>query len=498
MPMPMSMFKKRMHMRLRWPCSWPLRASIAARLVLSYGLLGTVSMMLVSAVMYFGTIGVLDRNIDHKIVALSDRLLEQYRHLPDTELAREVTHELSDGIDSDREIFLVLAPDGLRMAGNLSAWINLGASELGNGSAASTTLLSRDVVRDGKATRARLLIRRRLDGGILVIGRDLSEQEAIRALVWRALATGALLSLLLTILGALLFRQWIERRIGEIRRTAQEIGAGDLSRRIAVTGNDEFGLLNGDINHMLDRIEQLMDGIRHVSNAIAHDLRTPLSRIRSKLDDALSLSEPITLELLSGVAHGAIEEIDDLIRLFERLLYIAEAESGMRARLFEPLDVNRIALDMADMYDASAEERQVRLETRIEPGLVVLGDRHLLASAVASLIDNAIKYAGAGAKVAVRTSCSAQSVSIAVCDDGPGIPVEERSRVTQRFYRLDKSRSLPGNGLGLSIVCATARLHGGALTFADAAPGLIACITLPRSAVPAGSAAGSLLPGSNV
>jgi signal transduction histidine kinase len=286
------------------------------------------------------------------------------------------------------------------------------------------------------------------------------------------------LSLILTAFGALLFRSQIERRIGEIRRAAKDIEEGDLSRRIPVSGDDEFSLLNRDINRMLDRIEHLMDGIRHVSNAIAHDLRTPLSRIRSKLDDALR--HDMTVEVLSGAAHGAIEDIDDLIRLFERLLQIAEAESGVRAQLFECIDLNRIALDMADMYDATAEEREVRLDTDLQPAAQVLGDRNLLASAVASLIDNAIKYAGPGAAVAVVTRVEGASVSIAVRDNGPGIPSAEVGKVTQRFYRLDKSRSLPGNGLGLSIVSATVGLHGGALSLEDGQPGLIARITLPQ------------------
>ena len=445
-----------------------LHGSIAAKLVLGYGLLGMASMVAVSAVFYIGTIGVLDQNIDGKIVTLSDRLLEQRQSPQAIELVREVNRLLGDGIDSDREIFLVTSADGRRMAGNLTSWPKAGAGD--------DELLTGDVVRDGVATRARLYLRPLADGGMLVVGRDLSEQEAIRSLVWRSLATGAGVSLLLTVLGAALFRQQIEMRLGAIRRTAELIEAGDMSRRIPVGGDDEFSQLNRDINRMLDRIELLMDGIRHVSNAIAHDLRTPLSRIRSKLDEAVR--HP-SVEVLGCAAHDAIDHIDDLIRLFERLLQIAEAESGVRAQLFESVDLNRIAEDMADMYDASAEELNVRLTLVLSPGVTVQGDRNLLASAVASLLDNALKYAGAGASIELRTARGAGTVSIAVCDNGPGIPEQERGKVTQRFYRLDKSRNLPGNGLGLSIVGATATLHDGVLALEDGAPGLIARITLP-------------------
>jgi len=447
-----------------------LPTSIAARLVLGYGVLGMASIAVVSAVFYFGTIGVLDHNLDGRIVLLSDRLIDQYQGRPQAELANEVGRQLSDGIDSDSEIFLLLADNDARLAGNLTAWSQ--PAPLG--------MSSREVVRDGRPTPARLLVRRLDDGGTLVVGRDLSEQESVRALVLRSLATGAALSLLLTGFGALLFRRQIERRIGEIRRTAKDIEEGDLSRRIPVSGDDEFSLLNRDINRMLDRIEHLMEGIRHVSNAIAHDLRTPLSRIRSKLDDALS--HGMTVDVLAGAAHGAIEDIDDLIRLFERLLQIAEAESGMRSQLFETIDLNRIARDMTDMYEATAEDRQVRLGTALAAEVQVPGDRNLLASAVASLIDNAIKYAGPGSTVSVQTALHGGMASIAVRDDGPGIPAAEFGKVTQRFYRLDKSRSLPGNGLGLSIVSATASMHGGILTLEDGEPGLLARISLPCAA----------------
>ncbi|MYM91802.1 HAMP domain-containing protein, partial [Rugamonas sp. FT82W] len=282
----------------------------------------------------------------------------------------------------------------------------------------------------------------------------------------------------LTVAGALLFRRLVERRLGTIRRTAALIEAGDLSSRIPVRGRDEFALLGRDINRMLDRIELLMEGIRHVSNAIAHDLRTPLGRVRSKLDDALR--SEATVPRLSGAARDAIEEIDDLIRLFERLLQIAEAESGMRSRLFERIDLGHIARDIGDMYEASAEDGGVALTVDAPEHLYVDGDRNLLASAVASLLDNAIKYAGPGHAVRVRAGVFRGGLaSIAVQDDGPGIPEAERSKVTQRFYRLDDSRHLPGNGLGLAIVSATALAHGGELVLEDGAPGLVARILLP-------------------
>jgi len=452
-----------------------LRASIAARLVLGYGLLGTASIVLVSAVFYRGTVGVLDRDIDGRIMAQSDRLVARAGGQPHGALSAEVRRLLDDGIDSDREIFQLLAADGARLAGNLGP-LPADAARADDG----PQLLSTVVARDGHPAPARLYLRPLDGGGLLIVGRDLSEQEAVRGVIWRALLAGAGVSLLLTVAGALLFRRLVERRLGIIRRTAAHIEAGDLSSRIPVRGRDEFALLGRDINRMLDRIELLMEGIRHVSNAIAHDLRTPLGRVRSKLDDALR--SEATVPRLSGAAHDAIEEIDDLIRLFERLLQIAEAESGMRSRLFERIDLGHIARDIGDMYEASAEDGGVTLTVDAPEHLYVDGDRNLLASAVASLLDNAIKYAGPGHAVRVRAGVFRGGLaSIAVQDDGPGIPEAERGKVTQRFYRLDDSRHLPGNGLGLAIVSATALAHGGELVLEDGAPGLVARILLPLS-----------------
>ena len=445
-----------------------LRGSIVAKLVLGYGLLGIASIVAVSIVFYSGTIGVIDQNIDGKIRAQTEHLLDNVSAGGPLALTAEVKRLLSDGVDNDREIFQIVDAGGAPVAGNLSSWPSLDEAP---------DMVSADVLRKGRLAPARLYLRPLVQGGVLIVGRDLSEEEAVREVIWRALLAGACVSLMLTVAGAMLFRRSIEARLGEIRRTAAQIEAGDMSPRIPVTGNDEFALLNRDINRMLDRIELLMEGIRNVSNAIAHDLRTPLSRIRGRLDDALR--HEATVPRLSGAAHDAIDDIDDLIRLFERLLQIAEAESGMRSRLFERLDLGRVVADIGEMYEAIAEDSDIRLTVDAPASLDVEGDRNLLASAIASLIDNAIKYAGPGSTIHVRAGLYHGEASISVHDNGPGIPDVERDKVTQRFYRVDKSRHLPGNGLGLSIVSATAKSHDGKLVLEDGAPGLVARIVMP-------------------
>src|SRR5262249_6773248 len=204
-------------------------------------------------------------------------------------------------------------------------------------------------------------------------------------------------------------------RIAAIRRTAREIEAGDLSRRIPVTGtDDEFTRLGSDINRMLDRIQRLMEGVRHVSNAVAHDLRTPLGRIRGQLEETLRPGHRAVE--LAAAAQSAIEQIDEVIGVFDRLLQIAEAEAGTRRESFAPVRLAAVAGDIIELYDAEAEERGIILSAALDESAATLGDRALLASAVANLLDNALKYAGAGAAVRVLSVRASDSVSIIVED----------------------------------------------------------------------------------
>lgn len=440
--------------------------SIAARLALGYGLLLAISIAIVCGVFYFGTIGVLDRSVDRKLMVLSERLAAMYLTEDRTRTSAEIAHLLTDRTDSDTEIFLLVDAQGSRISGNLSSW-PLADSPVGK-------LLHVHVTREGRRVPARLLIRDLADGSRLYVGRAMLESDSIRTLVLRSIAYGGGVAVLLMVAGAWLFRRQLEARIGKIRRTAAEIEAGDLSQRIPVASDDEFGKLSCDINRMLDRIEQLMEGVRHVSNAIAHDLRTPLGRVRNKLDGALRQQQ--TVDAWQGAAQSAIADIDDLTRVFDKLLQIAAAESGMRPENFSDIDLQQIGADIVEMYEATADEQGVLLVQLYGPGLPARGDRNLLGSALASLVDNAIKYAGQGTTVEVSCGQDGAGAWLAVRDNGPGVPASELPKLTQRFYRLDKSRHLPGNGLGLSIVAAIAALHGGSLEIEDAAPGL--CVRL--------------------
>ena len=445
-----------------------LRGSIAFRLAVGYALLVAASMATLSAIVYFGTVGVFERSIDNKITNVEAHLVDAWSVDGRAGLMREIDAQLHDLIDTDTEVVGLVDASGRVLAGNMGRW----SGDL----PPSGELAFGQMLRGGAPVSVRMVATRLDDGTRLVVGRDLIELDAIRNVVERALGVSAGVSVLLAFFGAHIFRSLLEARIGRIRRTTARIAAGELSSRIVVMGNDEFARLGDDINRMLDRIEALMDGVRHVSNSIAHDLRTPLSRVRSRLDRALQASaDP---DALVADARLAIEDIDSVISLFDKLLQIAALESGVRAGTFEKLDLAAIAHDMTELYEAAADEQGVALGFTGLP-TTIRGDRDLLASALASLIDNAIKYGRGGGRIDVAVETIDGAPTLAVRDYGPGVPLEDMDKITRRFYRVDQSRHLPGNGLGLATVVAIAQLHDATLALRRAAPGFEACVTFP-------------------
>lgn len=444
--------------------------SIAARLAASYGLLVMLAVSILSGVFYISTVGVMERGADVKLRATAERMFSAYDVNRPKAILDAITTELRDGIDSDKELFVLLDREGRVLGGNREKWRKFGFEE---GSLDTVRIKRRE-----QHTLVRVVWREFADGNRLVVAFDMQELMAVRKLVLQALLAGAVVALALVVGGMAFFRLRLEQRIGEIRRITREVEGGDLSRRMPVQGDDEFSRLAADINAMLERIEQLMNGVRDVSNAIAHDLRTPLTRLRGQLENATRHASDVAE--LRGIVADATLGIDELITLFDKLLQIAESEAGVRGRGFVVIDLNRIAEDMVDLYDAAAEEQDATLVLCERDGQPALGDHDLLASAVSSLIDNALKYAGRGARIEVSVTSDEHSVTLAVRDNGPGIPHDHLAHVTERFYRVDRSRGMAGNGLGLSIVTAIAKLHDGRLELSDAAPGLLARLVLPR------------------
>jgi len=259
------------------------------------------------------------------------------------------------------------------------------------------------------------------------------------------------------------------RRVEQVNRTAERVMGGNLSDRVPLKGSgDEFDQLAANLNNMLGQIERLMAGMREVSDNIAHDLRTPLSRLRARLE--LSLLDATDAAAQSDAVRAAIDEADRLLATFNALLSIAEAESGARRNPAEPLDLAQTARAAAELYEPVAEEKGCALKLDVEPGIMIRGDRHLLSQAVANLLDNALKYGGG--EVTLSAHRHDGRAELEVSDSGPGIPEDEREAVFDRFVRLEPSRSTPGNGLGLSLVRAVARLHNGTVRLADNHPGL--------------------------
>ncbi|QRG06192.1 HAMP domain-containing protein [Xanthobacter dioxanivorans] len=321
-----------------------------------------------------------------------------------------------------------------------------------------------------------------LPGGYrLLVGRDIEERDTLRDLVARPAQWAVLLIVVLGLAGGVFVTRRVLKRIDSMTATAETIMAGDFSGRLALAGTeDEFDRLAHSLNAMLDRIEGLMQGLKEVSDNIAHDLKTPLTRLRNGAEAALRTAH--TEEDWRAALESTIEESDGLIRTFDALLMIARAEAGQARAIMSDLDLAEIAEAVSELYEPLADEQGLDLVVSVAP-VPIHGVSELLAQALSNLIDNAIKYGrpadGGRGRIAVTLSRQGQEAVLTVADTGPGIPASERDRVVERFVRLEMSRTRPGSGLGLSLVGAVARLHGGSLSFADNGPGLAATLRLP-------------------
>ena len=316
----------------------------------------------------------------------------------------------------------------------------------------------------------------------LIVGHDLEEQVRLRAVIRRAGGLSLLLVLFLGGMGAWVVSRRVLRPVDNITAAVGRIVSGNLEERLPVRGvNDEFDRLASHINHMLGRIGELMAGMREVSDNIAHDLRTPLTRLRAASEEALRTAK--SPEELRAALERTIEESDQLIRVFNALLMIARAEAGNAPAAFAEVDAAHIVSDVAELYEPVAEEQSIVLTVGERAATSLRGSRELISQALANLVDNAIKYGQTSAEGARKIDISARlngdNVEFQVADNGPGIQAAERERVIDRFVRLEKSRGMPGSGLGLSLVAAVARLHGGKFTLQDNAPGVRAVLSLP-------------------
>lgn len=316
----------------------------------------------------------------------------------------------------------------------------------------------------------------------LVVGRDVVERRGFTAIIIQAFLIGVIGILLFSLVAGGITARRVLRRIDAISATSSKIMSGNLSERVPVTTrNDEFDGLATNLNAMLERIEGLMQGLKEVTDNVAHDLKTPLTRLRNQAESALRAGADD--EARRSALETTIAESDKLIQTFNALLMIARAEAGAPSGAFADVDISEVASDVAELYSPVAEDAGIELTTEVTPGLHLRGNRELIGQAMVNLIENAIKYhepaSGEPGRVVVSVRAASDRVRIEVADNGPGIPPEDRKRVLERFVRLEKSRTEAGSGLGLSLVDAVARLHKGTFHIEDNAPGVRAVIDLP-------------------
>ncbi len=388
-------------------------------------------------------------------------------------------------------LYLVTTPTGEGLAGNVGS---LEPGVLDHPGWLETNYRRLDSP-EGSDHRALVQVVQLPGGFHLLVGRDLEERERLFGIIANAGQWSIALVIVLGLVGGFFVSRRVLKRIDAMTGTSQTIMAGDLSGRLPIAGTgDELDRLAENVNAMLERIEALMKGLKEVSDNIAHDLKTPLTRLRNRCEQALR--HPTDESDYRAALETTIAESDDLIRTFDALLMIARAESGQARDNMTEFDAAQIARDVGELYEPLAEQKGLELKVEAPTEAPVRGNRELVSQALANLIDNAIKYAapnsqangvasdaanGAPAEIVVAAGKDGERIALSVADRGPGIPEADRGRVVERFVRLEQSRSEPGSGLGLSLASAVARLHGGELKLEDNHPGLRSIIALPRA-----------------
>lgn len=465
--------------------------SAGFRFALVYALLLAASAAALAFYLWWATAGLLDRQTEAAIRADVQGLSERWNEGGLPALVLTIRERLEQDVDDDA-IYLLVDQSLHPLAGNLRTWPAVVQHP--------DVLYQLPVTRAGAQALAQVQ-RYDLPGGYhLLIGRDVQARAKLRTLLTDALLWGLVVVAVLALAGAFLVRSLFRRTLANVSATAAAISAGDFSRRVRVSGRgDEFDRLAETINDMLDRIGRLMEGVRAVSNAIAHDLRTPITRARARLEDAAL--HAVTADELHAAIERATDDLDGIVAVFQALMRISEIEAGSRRAAFTALDLATVLADVAELYEPVAEEKGLHLVLdlpvppappasgalaarppgKLPASLPTFGDPEMLRQAVTNLIDNAVKFSPPGGEVRLSAAGGPAGVEISVADQGPGIPPEDRARATERFFRGEAARNTPGSGLGLALVQAVAHLHGGALRLEDADPGLRATLSLPAA-----------------
>jgi signal transduction histidine kinase len=437
--------------------------SAAFRLALIYA-----GLFVVSAVVLFATVFVIaTRALESDMLAVmrseAYQLAEIHRRLGLLGLAEQVTRRMSYRTRGPI-YYLVQAPNQQVVVGNLPGMPPVeGVVDFGQEQDSSEPRDARS-----KLTGFGVVLP---DGTFILVAQDANRLVDMQHAIVQAFIWAAGLTVLLAIGGGVLLGGNFVRRIDTIGRTSRAIMEGDLSARIPVRGNnDEIDQLVIGLNAMLDRIQQLLDGLRQVSSDIAHDLRTPLGRLRQRLEEARERAS--TVEEYETAIEAAIAEADSLLETFSALLRIAQIEAGTQTSAFATVDLSTLLRSIVEAYEPAAEDSQHKLELDVADDITINGDRQLLAQLFSNLVENALTHTRPGSTIRLGLRATPAGFEAEVADNGPGIPEAERGKVLDRFYRLDRSRTTKGSGLGLALVKAIASLHGLSLRLEDRNPGL--------------------------
>lgn len=423
---------------------------------------------------------VLQREIEAALDAETDSLVEQARLGGLKALTEAVERRARE---PDASLYLVADDNGAVLAGNAPQALR----QLDREGVRRIDYQGRDFRRggwrrEGEAGPRRFALAQVVHlhdiGARLLVGRDLGDRERFGRLMRDALGGSVAWMALIGIFAGIVASFRAMRRVDAMNAAADRVAAGDLEARLPRSfSGDDLDRLGASVNAMVERNAALLRGMRDVSDNVAHDLRTPLTRLRNRAEEALRAAPGAERAALERV----IEDSEALMRIFDALLTIARADSGAAMQASEPFDLGAQLAGLCDLYEPAAEAAGARLACDIAPCLIVTGRPELIGQAVGNLVDNALKHGlrPSGGRVEIAARAVAAGVEIVVADDGPGVPPLERERVLDRFVRLEPARARPGSGLGLSLARAVARMHGGALTLSDNRPGLRATLTLP-------------------
>lgn len=445
--------------------------STKLRIALFAGLLAFASNLLIIGFIHFQTRDEIVTELRHEVAEQSAALNQVYKHGGVAALKREIDAATDAG--DPQTALAILDRSGKPLYGNVDAVLAPAVSSFASTKGAVLRLQG-----ESSVLEASVNLKRIAGGQWLLTGQTVSAGISLRETLERSLAVALAVSVLLGLLCGLVIGQYVDSRLHDIVRVADRVGGGDMSERVPLTGaDDSFGRLSRQINEMLDRISTLMSELRMLTDSLAHDLRSPVGRLRAAADAALSAKSAEERDQMLG---AIIRQSDSLMRILTTALEIARSEAFTSKNQFGWFDPAQLAEELVEMYEPVAEEAGAAMRLERSPVVIpVFGHRQLLAQALSNLIENAIKYAASGGEISVHVHDGHSVVKLGVSDRGPGIPADRRDEARRRFGRLDPSRGDEGAGLGLSLVQAIAHLHQGELSLADNQPGLVALLQFP-------------------